>query len=743
MKRIVSFVLVLVLLVSNFGYAAVMPVAAAVTTDEIKAAVTEAYEDLLAITSPGEGGASDGAMQLLNHAISGGGSDLIMDETDNYTGMILRSNMYREGFIEGLTKAFDRLVHNYDQKMLVGVNYQYYDHKMSYSASSYKQFGEMLDVDENVDNPVQSGLNANTLEGLKSVKEWGGTENSCDDAMILVNGTCSNRFTIEKVETAGGSAKYQVSLVFWDNFDFGSGNYTGDDTELATALTWFGKLLAMGAFIKTFHFEVHLEFDITFDNECPHQTQSYRWEDNGTDLIAVTGDGLAVSTAERIDSVSSTTGEPLNPYYKLKTGIHLYHNKPWVVEFRGKSNNLYLGPGTTYAHGTPYLLKTSATYVGGVSFKYAGISETTGKEAVLTGRHQYGIDFVEAGFLNYRVHTYRLENRISSDGSNMVYLIVDGEDLGPMNNYYINKKGVNDLQPEKVDWFNGKDIEVNYINNSSFRYNPNAPLEYLQIWENGEGNAAHSYYYTENVAPTCTGRGYTAHICSQCGDTWNDNFVDARGHSYGAWGEKDEQLHSRRCSVCGGEEVDAHAFSNGICSVCGYVSAVSIQGSWTTDLTMSAADLGVSATDSVLRATLTFAEDGTASTSWEAIDLTALRVFFHDMFVNAYYAMAYGAGITDFQQIEQFCMDTTGLSVSAYMDTIVTDEAMKAAFTPAASSGTYSYNADRTAIFTDMDFMGVTSDPAIENSFVAADSTLYLNAASWGKPEFTFVCTVK
>ena len=91
-----------------------------------------------------------------------------------------------------------------------------------------------------------------------------------------------------------------------------------------------------------------------------------------------------------------------------------------------------------------------------------------------------------------------------------------------------------------------------------------------------------------------------------------------------------------------------------------------ILGTYTTDLIMPAADLGVSAPDSVLRATLTFTEDGKATATWEAVDLTAFKVFFHDMFVSSYYAMAYGAGITDIQQIEQLCMDSTGLSVSAY-----------------------------------------------------------------------------
>lgn len=170
------------------------------------------------------------------------------------------------------------------------------------------------------------------------------------------------------------------------------------------------------------------------------------------------------------------------------------------------------------------------------------------------------------------------------------------------------------------------------------------------------------------------------------------------------------------------------------------VGSVVIVGTYTTDFVMPAADLGVTAPDAVLRATLAFSEDGKASIDWEAVDLTAFKLFFHEMFVSAYCTMAYAAGITEYQQMDQFCIESTGLSISDYMDTIVTDEAMKASFTPPSAIGTYSYNDGHTAIFTDLAIMGVPSNPAVENSFVLGDGTLYLNAASYGKPDYTFVC---
>ncbi|MBR3589336.1 MAG: hypothetical protein IKL16_07205 [Clostridia bacterium] len=37
------------------------------------------------------------------------------------------------------------------------------------------------------------------------------------------------------------------------------------------------------------------------------------------------------------------------------------------------------------------------------------------------------------------------------------------------------------------------------------------------------------------TAPTCTDEGYTTYTCSVCGDSYEDDYVDATGHSYGDW----------------------------------------------------------------------------------------------------------------------------------------------------------------------------------------------------------------
>lgn len=164
-----------------------------------------------------------------------------------------------------------------------------------------------------------------------------------------------------------------------------------------------------------------------------------------------------------------------------------------------------------------------------------------------------------------------------------------------------------------------------------------------------------------------------------------------------------------------------------------------LTGGWITRISLSAADLGVDAPDATLQAITYFENDGTCRISWDPVNLTALQMFFHNMFVNSYYAMAYGAGITDLEEMERICMEQNGMSVSDYMSTIVTMQAIDAAFTPADATGTYTV--DGNTLYTNLPFMGVPSDPGIPNSFTFDEYgvNLYLNAASYGKPDYTFV----
>jgi hypothetical protein len=61
----------------------------------------------------------------------------------------------------------------------------------------------------------------------------------------------------------------------------------------------------------------------------------------------------------------------------------------------------------------------------------------------------------------------------------MVYLSVDGRELGAMNNCY---EGLTDLGTTS-DWVSGKDFVFDYVGNSA--YTIKGSMDYVQVWEDG------------------------------------------------------------------------------------------------------------------------------------------------------------------------------------------------------------------------------------------------------------------
>lgn len=82
---------------------------------------------------------------------------------------------------------------------------------------------------------------------------------------------------------------------------------------------------------------------------------------------------------------------------------------------------------------------------------------------------------------------------------------------------------------------------------------------YALIWE--KSDCEHTYKSVV-TSPTCTERGYTTHTCSKCGDSYQDSYTDALGHSFGAWSVVQEAtsttsgLRERVCSVCQYKETE-------------------------------------------------------------------------------------------------------------------------------------------------------------------------------------------
>ncbi len=82
----------------------------------------------------------------------------------------------------------------------------------------------------------------------------------------------------------------------------------------------------------------------------------------------------------------------------------------------------------------------------------------------------------------------------------------------------------------------------------------------------------HAYgSWTVVEQPTCTEYGTRQRVCLSCGGIDELDDVKPTGiHTYGNWHGLDMLYHQHVCEVCGGTEDQAHAFNDGICSVCDY-----------------------------------------------------------------------------------------------------------------------------------------------------------------------------
>ena len=198
---------------------------------------------------------------------------------------------------------------------------------------------------------------------------------------------------------------------------------------------------------------------------------NYCWEISGNNFVNVAKNDLSANTLTK-KAGSITDGVIKSAYFQLEKPVVLRHNRPWMVEWRVSGTSwtgmLLSGNVNSSAAGNSYLFKTTQN-TGFIGFG----------ELVSGSYHNYGIALASQGVDLAAEHTYRVENRIAADGSNMAYLLVDGKDYGPMNHYYI---GGNSNQGKQVDWLNGRDFCFFYIGSNGHPLN-NCKLDYLTVTE--------------------------------------------------------------------------------------------------------------------------------------------------------------------------------------------------------------------------------------------------------------------
>ena len=205
------------------------------------------------------------------------------------------------------------------------------------------------------------------------------------------------------------------------------------------------------------------------------ETNNYRWEMRDNEWVSVTDGGNVFNGAHMLEG-KITDGTFMDARFSLSKNVVLKHNKPWIIEWKSSgawSGSLLLATQSHSAYtDQPYLFRD----VSGnqISIGYYGDSQY----------NNYGVCLSDHGIDADAEHTYRLTNKLNADGSNMVYLSVDGKELGSMTTYFINGT----KQSTSGTWVSGQDFKFSYMGTDSHKIS-GCDLEYLQIWATGLGSA--------------------------------------------------------------------------------------------------------------------------------------------------------------------------------------------------------------------------------------------------------------
>ena len=489
------------------------------------------------ISTLGKPDATGAKNKLINHALYGKGKDLHMGESDVFTVAMLNSNLLQKDLAETLAKAILYAQSQKAEILYLGGSANWYDDNMSYSNAVYS---EPLVKPDNSANRVATLNSRSAKSGLTL------TPNACDTSMVDVVGGSSVRITIQRIDSTLDTVTFRVDLKVADDFDFDSGDNLSN--QIGNILT--------GVLIETYSWDISAAFSFTVTNPCTHQSKNYRWEFDGVNVVSDVSMGTQKNPLTMI-CPKKDDGTPGDPYYETETTVHLDHTMPWTMDLRVCGSGLIqLMPTNSYTNEVPYFIKRADLMHTGCALYAYKDNEEGGQTATIRQWDMYGVNYKKHGYDCEEWHAFRIENRLLENGSNMLYLLIDGNEIGPMVEYYIAKVGE---QNTTGNWVIGKDFDINYIGSSIVQLDPKAlDIDYIQIWENGADNAPYSYFEITTAAPTCTEPGKNIHTCSLCGASYSEATGEpAMGHTLevtpgtAATCETDGLTEGAKCTTCG------------------------------------------------------------------------------------------------------------------------------------------------------------------------------------------------
>ena len=242
----------------------------------------------------------------------------------------------------------------------------------------------------------------------------------------------------------------------------------------------------------------------------PRSLDSYTWNFNGTNLVSDPSEGDRNNSLTLLGG-SITDGLFNGIRYTMSRSICLNHDSEWGVELRmsdwsAAAGSMIFSGGSAATSGQPYLYFRPTDFFVGFGY-YDG-----------TRYHNYGVSLKNHGIAcNEGSHTYTFVNRIAADGTNTIWLYVDGEEIAPLTAYYVNST----LTDTDCHDLSGKDFVLSYIGTSDFAIK-GCVIDGIRAVETGYDPGIHLHTWSgwETVSlPSPKGPGVEQRVCAECGKT--------------------------------------------------------------------------------------------------------------------------------------------------------------------------------------------------------------------------------
>ena len=277
-------------------------------------------------------------------------------------------------------------------------------------------------------------------------------------------------------------------------------------------------------------------------NEIPaveRETYSYRFELSEGEMVSVGGGVFTENPLNRADKT--------HKFYKATTPVILRRDKEWVVEFFSEQGERFIALSCQGWFSSKTEYSDNAYFI----FKRTD----SGKSIISFGEYknqQYEYWGIKQGMADIDwdlPHVYSFRNVINRDGSNIIHIYIDNRFVGTATNRIIN----NIVTATDESYFSGKDFLFPFIGaGGTFALNSEQMI-WMNIWENGHTHSCTGV----TVPPDCTEMGYTDYTCSECGMSYQSDYVAAAGHAFGEWIVSKEATpykkgeEYRQCGTCG------------------------------------------------------------------------------------------------------------------------------------------------------------------------------------------------